>query len=70
VRYRLDFIAKYFNFELRTYRWGQLKEEDAIALEELDKKPLAKDLARNQFTSADGSRMRGYHIDCHEELIK
>jgi hypothetical protein len=71
VRYRLDFIAKYFNFELRTYRWVQLKEEDAIALEELDKKPHAKDLARKQFTSADGSRMREYHIDCHEEqLIK
>jgi hypothetical protein len=71
VRYRLHFIDKYFNFELRTYhRWVQLKEEDAIALEELDRKPLAKDLARKQFTSADDSRMQEYHIDCHEGLLK
>jgi hypothetical protein len=44
VRYRLEFIKRYFIFEYRTYRWIQLCKEDVIRLELLEKYPLKTSL--------------------------
>jgi hypothetical protein len=67
VRYRIQFIKKYFEYEFRTYRWIQISDEDAIRLESLKKNPLRKGLGLS-YSDEAGKAMREYHIDCHDAL--
>ncbi len=67
VRYRIQFIKKYFEYEFRTYRWLQLSDEDASRLESLEKNPLKKGLGL-LYSDEEGKAMREYHLDCHNAL--
>jgi hypothetical protein len=44
VRYRVKFIKRYLEHELCTFRWVQLTEDEAVALEQLAKHPLKQGL--------------------------
>jgi len=68
VRYRLKFIKRYFEHELRCFRWVQLTEAQAEALEELEKNPLKKGFGHS-YDDDDGQRMRELHVDCHDALL-
>jgi hypothetical protein len=67
VRYRIQFIKKYFEYEYHTYRWLQLSDEDAICLESLENNPLKKGLGLS-YRDEEGKSMREYHSDCHDAL--
>ncbi len=56
VRYRNEFIKRYFRLEFRTYRWVQLTEEEGQSLESLEKKPIPKGLGFN-YIDCDGHVM-------------
>jgi hypothetical protein len=62
VRCRLKFIKRYFEHELRTFRWVQLSEGEAKALEELEKYPLKEGLVHS-FTNEDGHPEQKFHVD-------
>ena len=57
-------LPKYFKYELRTYRWVQLKEEKAIELENSVQLPKAF-----YAYEREGEAMREYHVDTHKDLI-
>jgi hypothetical protein len=57
VRYRLKFIKRYFEHELRTFHWVQLSEGEAKALKVLEKNSLKEGLGHS-FTNDDGCPMR------------
>jgi hypothetical protein len=67
IEHRITYIIRYFELELRAYRWVVLTESDAKILEDRQKNPLQKGLARKDFLR-DGQMMREYHIDCHPNL--
>jgi hypothetical protein len=58
------FLPKYFKYELRIYRWVQLKEEKAIELENSVQLPKAF-----YAYEREGEAMREYHVDTHKHLI-
>ena len=66
VQYRQKFIKKYFEYEKRTYRWVQVPEEWAVAMENDEEETLAK----NTFYEyeSENKKMREYHIDTHPLL--
>ena len=64
VRFREEFVTKYFEAELNTYRWVHLKEDVAKKME-----------AENGlmgiyhgFLNEQNEKMREYHIDIHKKL--
>jgi hypothetical protein len=69
--HRGKFATTYFGYELLSYRWVQVPEQDAIQLEnEMDpKKPsILKNIFAFEYN--DGSvKMREYHVDCCPELF-
>ena len=67
VRYRLKFIRRYFEHELRCFCWVQLTEAQGAALEQLEKKPLKQGLGHS-YADANGLQMREFHVDCHDGL--
>jgi hypothetical protein len=69
VRYQLKFIKQYFEHDLHTFRWVQLSEREAKALEVLEKNPLKEGLSRS-FTNDDGRPMGEFHVDCHDGLYQ
>jgi hypothetical protein len=68
VKYRLEFIKRYFKYEYHTYQWVQLLEEDVIWLFELfELEPLKKGLGQS-YTDDQGNTMGEYHSNCHDAL--
>ena len=65
VKYRLEFIEKYFEYEQKGIRWVQLTEEELRKLEENEKYPLLPFLA---YHLENG--LYELHIDCHPDLYK
>ena len=66
VRYRSEFIKKYFDYEKDTYRWVHLNECDAIMLEEEEECPLLKNVFYE--FEVDGKKIREYHVDTHQSF--
>lgn len=56
-----------FRFELRTYRWFQIYEEEADNLESLDNKPLKAGLGF-KYVGSTSKQMREYQVNCHDKL--
>ena len=68
---RIAFIERYFRLEMRAYRWVQLKESEAIRLENLTSKtPLEKKTFRRRYPNkADNDEWyREYHVDVNPLL--
>ena len=65
VLYRDKFVIRYLEYELRTYRWIQLKEEEVLEYE------LNKELKREdgyKYSHEDGSTWYEYHVDDHTDF--
>jgi hypothetical protein len=67
VRYRLEFIKRYFAYTFHSYWWVQLTDKYHICLESLKKNSLKTSL-RTSYTDEEGKAMREYHFNCHDAL--
>ena len=67
IKDRGTYIDSYFNYDLHTYHWVQILEEEAIRLENEQDVELVN--AFHPFTKEDGTKMREYHIDTHPILM-
>ena len=66
IKYREQFIEKYFLYELNAYRWIQLDEEQAMELEKDEKHRLLCHIYYEY--EDDNVKKREYHVDSHESL--
>ena len=66
---RMRFIPQYFEIEKLSYRWAQIPEKDAIALEN-EGFLKADEKLYERYENENGEAMREYHIDCnHKKLL-
>ena len=63
VKYRKEFIEKYFKYEQNTYWWVHLEEPQAIELEKSNNVKLLENISIE--FDQNNKKMREYHVDTH-----
>ena len=68
VKYRNEkFLNKYFNYELKAYRWVQLNDEEVGKLIEQDKE-FPKTACYKYIDEETNIQMNEFHVDTHKSL--
>ena len=71
IKARMLFIEKYFEIEMRAYRWVKIREEEAIRLEKLEESPLAKKSYHDRYPDSNDDSIWycEYHVDVNPDLL-